>query len=267
MNRIAQKFNEIKETGRNGLVVFITAGAPDIEATYATIPALVSGGADIIEIGMPFSDPLAEGLVIQQSSFLSLQNNTTVDDCLDLVVNVRKTDKLTPLVLMGYYNPVYQYGSEKFVKKCNEYGIDGLIIVDLPAVEAQEFKQICNKSDVSFIPLIAPTSTDKNISLSLEKCDGFVYCVSVTGVTGARTEVSSRGLDLVDRIKKFTDLPVAVGFGVSNKSHIDEICLKAEAAVVGSALVKVMLESDKCNIAKNAGDFVKSLTGHSEKID
>ena len=139
--------------------------------------------------------------------------------------------------------------------------------MDLPAVEAQEFKQICNKSDVSFIPLIAPTSTDKNISLSLEKCDGFVYCVSVTGVTGARTEVSSRGLDLVDRIKKFTDLPVAVGFGVSNKSHIDEICLKAEAAVVGSALVKVMLESDKCNIAKNAGDFVKSLTGHSEKID
>ena len=122
---------------------------------------------------------------------------------------------------------------------------------------------MCNNNGVSFIPLIAPTSTDSNIELSLEKCDGFVYCVSVTGVTGARSEVSSRGLELVDRIKKFTDLPVAVGFGVSNKSHVDEICVKAEAAVVGSALVNVMLESDKPEIARNAGDFVKSLTNHS----
>ncbi len=263
MNRITKRFTEIKAAQRNGLVVFVTAGAPDIETTQATLPALVSAGADIIEIGMPFSDPLAEGPVIQKSSYVSLLNKTSVDDCLDLAKHLRESDDSTPLVLMGYYNPVYQYGLSKFLEKCNRYGVDGLIIVDLPAVEANEFKIMCNNNGVSFIPLIAPTSTDSNIELSLQKCDGFVYCVSVTGVTGARSEVSSRGLELVDRIKKFTDLPVAVGFGVSNKSHVDEICVKAEAAVVGSALVNVMLESDKPEIARNAGDFVKSLTNHS----
>lgn len=262
MNRIAQRFAEIQKSGKNGLVVFITAGAPNMKATYATVPELVSAGADIVEIGIPFSDPLAEGPVIQESSFIALQNLTTIDDCMELVRYSRLSDDETPIVLMGYYNPIFQYGTEKFLEKCNMIGVDGLIIVDLPAAEAKEFKVLCNSYEVSFIPLIAPTSTDANIKLALEKCDGFVYCVSVTGVTGARREVSSRGLDLVDRIKSFTDLPVAVGFGVSNKSHVDEICAKAEAAVVGSALVSVMLESGESQVAKSAGDFVKSLTGY-----
>ena len=226
MNRISKCFKKIRNENRNGLVVFITAGAPDMEATRVTIPNLIESGADIVEIGMPFSDPLAEGPVIQQSSFLSLGNSTNIDDCLKLVSAVREENEVTPLVLMGYFNPVYQYGVEHFLDECNKHGVDGVIIVDLPAVEAGDFKELCNHYRVSFIPLIAPTSTDDSIKLSVEKCDGFVYCVSVTGVTGARKEVSSRGLDLVERIKGFTGLPVAVGFGVSNKSHVDEICSK-----------------------------------------
>jgi tryptophan synthase alpha chain len=263
MNRIRETFNKIKSQNRSGLVTFVTAGVPNLKTSLLVVKELIDAGSDVVEIGMPFSDPLAEGPVIQRSSFTALQNGVNIDHCLSIVKKVRINNKLTPLVLMGYYNPVYQYGVANFLKNCAESEVDGLIIVDLPAAEADSFKDECNNTGISFIPLIAPTSTDINIEKSIDKCDGFVYCVSVTGVTGARNDVSKRGLELVDRIKKYTDLPIAVGFGVSTRKHVNEICETADAAVVGSALISVMLESTPEKVSSDAGAFVRSLVDNN----
>ncbi|MBL15690.1 MAG: tryptophan synthase subunit alpha [Chloroflexi bacterium] len=261
--RIRRMFDAVREQKRPGLIVFVTAGFPDIEATLELVPALVAAGADAVELGVPFSDPLAEGPVIQESSFLALQNGTSLEDCLTAAETVREKIPDTPLILMGYYNPIHTYGLGPFTQRCQEAGVDGLIAVDLPGFEAAPLLAECRSHDISMIPLLAPTSTDESIKVACAEGSGFVYCISVTGVTGAREQVSGRSFELLDRVRAHTDLPLAVGFGISNRTHVEEVGETAEAAVVGSALVRVMLDSPREQLVERASRFVAELAGVS----
>ena len=261
--RIERMFASVRERERPGLVVFLTAGCPDMEATLELVPALVAAGADAVELGVPFSDPLAEGPIIQQSSFLALQNGVTTADCLQAAETLRDRIPDTPLILMGYYNPVFSYGVESFASECQRIGVDGLITVDLPGTESGPLAAECLSRDISLIPLLAPTSTEESIAESCRNASGFVYCVSVTGVTGARSEVSGRGLDLLERVRAHTDLPLALGFGISAPEHVVEVGKTADAAVVGSALVRVTLESPRDEVVERASAFVASLAGRT----
>ena len=261
--RIRRMFDAVREQKRPGLIVFVTAGFPDMDATLELVPALVAAGADAVELGVPFSDPLAEGPVIQESSFRALQNGTSLGDCLNAAEALREKIPDTPLILMGYYNPIHTYGLVPFAKRCQEAGVDGLIAVDLPGFEAGPLIAECQQRDVAMIPLLAPTSTDESIKDACARGSGFVYCISVTGVTGAREQVSGRSFELLDRVRTHTDLPLAVGFGISNRSHVEEVGANAEAAVVGSALIQVMLESPREELVERASRFVAELAGGS----
>ena len=260
-DRIKESFAAIKRQGRTGLIVFLTAGFPDKQATLELVPALVAAGADAIELGVPFSDPLAEGPVIQQSSFLALQQEITLADCMDMVEELREQVPDTPLVLMGYYNPIYSFGLQKFAERAEESGVDGLIAVDLPRFEAAPLAAQCAAHGIHMIPLLAPTSTDDSIRESCVDAGGFIYCISVTGVTGTRDEVSARGIELLERVRPHTSLPLAVGFGISQREHVETVCRDAEAAGVGSALVRVMLESPREELVDRASELVARLAG------
>ncbi len=261
--RIERMFQRVRERERPGLVVFLTAGVPDMGATLELVPALVAAGADAVEIGVPFSDPLGEGPTIQESSFLALQTGTTTQDCLNAVESLRGVVPDTPLILMGYYNPILSYGVERFASECGRVGVDGIIAIDLPGFESRPLTAECDVQGISVIPLLAPTSTDESIREACEGASGFVYCISVTGVTGARDQVSNRGLELVERVRAHTDLPLAVGFGISRAEHVAEVGRNADAAVVGSALVRTILESPRDELVRRASGFVASLTGAS----
>ena len=259
--RIKRMFDAVREHKRPGLIVFVTAGFPDMDATLEIVPALVAAGADAVELGVPFSDPLAEGPVIQESSFRSLQNGTSLEDCLNAAGTLRDKIPDTPLILMGYYNPIYTYGLIPFADRCQQAGVDGLIVVDLPGFEATPMTAECKARNISMIPLLAPTSTDDSIKEACTGASGFVYCISVTGVTGARDQVSGRSFELLDRVKKHTALPLAVGFGISNRTHVEEVGDNAEGAIVGSALIKVMLDSPREELVERASRFVAGLAG------
>ena len=260
-DRIKESFAAIQQEGRTGLIMFLTAGFPDRQATLELVPALVAAGADIIELGVPFSDPLAEGPVIQESSFLALQQDITLADCFEMVEELRDKVPATPLVLMGYYNPIYSYGLEKFAKRAQETGVDGLIAVDLPHSESAPLAEQCAAHGIHMIPLLAPTSTDDSIKDSCVDAGGFIYCISLTGVTGARDELSGRGIELLERVRPHTSLPLTVGFGISRREHVETVCREAEAAVVGSALVRVMLESPRDQLVARASELVARLAG------
>ena len=260
-DRIKESFAAIQQEGRTGLIMFLTAGFPDRQATLELVPALVAAGADIIELGVPFSDPLAEGPVIQESSFLALQQDITLADCFEMVEELRDKVPDTPLVLMGYYNPIYSYGLEKFAKRAQETGVDGLIAVDLPHSESAPLVEQCAAHGIHMIPLLAPTSTDDSIKESCVDAGGFIYCISLTGVTGARDELSGRGIELLERVRPHTSLPLTVGFGISRREHVETVCREAEAAVVGSALVRVMLESPRDQLVARASELVARLAG------
>ena len=263
-DRIAAKFAALKKEDRTGLVVFVTVGHPYRDAALDIVPNLVSAGADAVELGIPFSDAIGEGPVIQQSSFVALQNGITTQTCLDTAAQLRSQIGDTPLILMGYYNTLLSYGLEKFATACAEATVDGLIIVDLPGDEAAPLVGALSKHGIHLIPLLAPTSTDESITQYTEIGGGFVYCISVTGVTGARTEVSERGLDLVERVRQRTDLPVAVGFGISQREHVLNVGERADAAVVGSALVGALADGPDAEAAQRGARVVAALAGRGD---
>ena len=262
-DRIKEKFETIAREQRPGLIMFLTVGFPDLAATLELVPALAEAGADIIELGVPFSDPLAEGPVIQESSFRALQNGTSLPDCLHLVEQLRERVPDTPLLLMGYYNPIFNYGLDRFAEESQRVGVDGLIVVDLPNEEVGPLAERCAPRGIHIVPLLAPTSSEASIKESAEAASGFVYCISLTGVTGVRQEVSHRGFELLDRVKKYTSTPLSVGFGISSREHVEAVCAQAEAAVVGSALVRVMLESPREELVERSCQLVSELAGKS----
>ena len=262
-DRIAAKFAAVKAEGRPGLVMFVTVGHPYKDAALDVVPRLVEAGADAIELGMPFSHPVGEGPVIQASSFVALQNGVTVRDCLDTAAALRPQVGETPLILMGYYNPVMSFGLGAFAAACAGAIVDGLIIVDLPSSEADALVAELDPYGIRLIPLLAPTSTDESIERSVALGGGFVYCTSVVGITGTRSEVSDRGLDLVDRVRQRTDLPIAVGFGISRREHVLDVGKRADAAAVGSLLVRALADGPDEQAADRGAAVVAELAGRT----
>ena len=238
--RIDRRFAELKTEGRAALVTFLTAGDPDPETSLALVQALPAAGADVIELGMPFTDPMADGPAIQMSSQRALKAGQTLKKTLELVRAFRGSNDATPLVLMGYYNPIYVYGVDRFLRDAKSAGVDGLIIVDLPPEEDGELCLPALKAGLNFIRLATPTTDDKRLPAVLANTSGFVYYVSITGITGAATPDAEKVAAAVARIKRHTKLPVAVGFGVRTAEQAAGIASGADGVVVGSALVNTL---------------------------
>jgi tryptophan synthase alpha chain len=258
--RIDHRFTELKTAGRAALVTFLTAGDPDPETSLAILRALPEAGADVIELGMPFTDPMADGPAIQMSSQRALKAGQTLKKTLDMVRAFRKTENSTPIVLMGYYNPIYIYGVERFLTDAKSAGVDGLIVVDLPPEEDEELCLPALAAGLNFIRLATPTTDDKRLPAVLANTSGFVYYVSITGITGAATPDPGKVTGAVARIKRHTGLPVAVGFGVRTAEQAAAIASGADGVVVGSALVsalKASLDRDDKATAKT----VEAVTG------
>ena len=238
--RIDTRFAALKDEGRAALVTFLTAGDPDYETSLAITKALPAAGADVIELGMPFTDPMADGPAIQAAGLRALKAGMTLTKTLDLMRAFRQDDDTTPLVLMGYYNPVYIYGVDRFLADAKAAGVDGLIIVDLPPEEDEELCLPALRAGLNFIRLATPTTDDKRLPAVLANTSGFVYYVSITGITGAAAPEANRVTSAVARIKRHTKLPVAVGFGVRTAENARAIAEGADGVVVGTALVDAL---------------------------
>jgi tryptophan synthase alpha chain len=241
--RIDHRFAELKTRGRAALVTFLTAGDPDPATSLAILTALPAAGADVVELGMPFTDPMADGPAIQMSSQRALKAGQTLTKTLDMVRAFRRNDAATPIVLMGYYNPIYIYGVDKFLADAISAGVDGLIVVDLPPEEDEELCLPALEAGLNFIRLATPTTDDKRLPAVLANTSGFVYYVSITGITGAATPNPAKVTAAVARIKRHTKLPVAVGFGVRTAEQAAAIASGADGVVVGSALVNALKRS------------------------
>ncbi len=235
--RIERRFAALKAAKRGGLVTFITAGDPNYELSLDLLRQLPAAGADVIELGMPFTDPMADGPAIQASSLRALRTGMSLKKTLKLVGEFRQGDNETPIILMGYYNPIYSYGVPAFLKDAKAAGIDGLIVVDLPPEEDEELCLPALKAGLNFIRLATPTTDDKRLPTVLRNTSGFVYYVSIAGITGTRSAANADVSAAVARLKRHTDLPVAVGFGINTAEQAEAIAKVADAAVVGSALV------------------------------
>ncbi|MGB5901330.1 MAG: tryptophan synthase subunit alpha [Xanthobacteraceae bacterium] len=241
--RIDTRLADLRKQGRAAFVTFLMAGDPDPATSLAIIKALPQAGAEIIEIGMPFTDPMADGPAIQAAGLRALKGGMTLHKTLDLVRGFRKDDDATPIVLMGYYNPIYIYGVEAFLADAKTAGVDGLIIVDLPPEEDDELCLPAMKAGLNFIRLATPTTDDKRLPAVLANTSGFVYYVSITGITGAAAANATQVGDAVARIKRHTKLPVCVGFGIRTPDAARDIARAADGAVVGTALVEALAKS------------------------
>jgi len=241
--RIEARFAALKQQGRAALVTFTMAGDPDYATSLAIAQALPNAGADVIELGMPFTDPMADGPAIQAAGLRALRSGQNMKRTLQVVREFRKADDATPIVLMGYYNPIYIYGVDKFLADAKAAGVDGLIVVDLPPEEDEELCLPALKAGLNFIRLATPTTDDKRLPAVLNNTSGFVYYVSITGITGAATPDAAKVSSAVARIKRHTGLPVAVGFGVKTAAHARAIAQGADGVVVGSALVEALRQS------------------------
>lgn len=259
MSRIAERFARLKAEARRALIPFVTAGDPDLETTYELLIELSRSGASLIELGVPFSDPVADGPVIQRASERALLQGSGVEEILTLVRRVReKTD--VPLVLFSYFNPLLQFGLERLSAEAALAGVDGLLVTDLVPEEAEEFSSLLRAANLDMIFLVAPTSTDERLALVASRATGFIYAVSRAGVTGARDAVSRDAETLVARVRRFSDLPVAVGFGISNAEQVRDVWRYADAAVVGSAIVaEIESRAGEPDLAKHIGEFARSL--------
>jgi tryptophan synthase alpha chain len=244
MGRIEARFNELSRKGEKALVLYLTAGDPSLPKTEELILALDKAGVDILEIGVPFSDPTADGPIIQAASQRALKKGATLHGILDMVERVRKTSAI-PIVLFGYYNPIFIYGNEKFAVRAETAGVDGILVVDLPPEESAELRQYTDRRGIDFISLIAPTSSSERIGEISKHAAGFLYYISITGVTGTQKPILDDIKGDMERIRKITPLPVVVGFGISTPRQSAEIAPYADGIVIGSAFVRL--------IEKNSG--------------
>lgn len=251
MSRISKAFEKEK-----AFIAFITGGDPDIETSFELIKTMAASGADIIEIGIPFSDPIAEGPVIQEASLRALNAGTTTDSLFDMVAKLRKEIDI-PLIFMTYINPIYVYGTERFMKKCAEVGIDGVIVPDVPFEEKAELAGYCKAQGVDLISMIAPTSKAR-IEMIAKEAEGFIYCVSSLGVTGVRSEIKTDIGTMVKHVKSVTDVPCAVGFGIATPEQAKKMAGFSDGAIVGSAIVKLVAKYGRDSLPYVA-DYVKSM--------
>jgi len=258
--RIEQRFAALKKDGRAALMTFTMAGDPDYDTSLAIAKALPKAGADIIELGMPFTDPMADGPAIQAAGLRALKSGQRMTKTLAMVREFRKEDDETPIVLMGYYNPIFIYGNERFLTDAKAAGVDGLIVVDLPPEEDEELCLPALKAGLNFIRLATPTTDDKRLPAVLTHTSGFVYYVSITGITGAAAPDTAKVAAAVARIKRHTELPVAVGFGVKTAEQARVLAERADGVVVGSALVDALRQNLDTN-GKAGPHTIKAVTG------
>jgi len=251
MNRITRAFK-----GKKAFIAFITGGDPDIETTERLIVALSESGADIIEIGIPFSDPVAEGIVIQAASERALANGCTVDKLFDMVKRLRATIDI-PLLFMTYINPIFAYGKDRFMKNCADCGIDGVIVPDLPFEERDELASDCERHGICRISMIAPTSLERTLEIA-HNAEGFLYCVSSLGVTGMRGTITTNIPEMIQQAKKATAIPCAVGFGISSPTQARDMAAVSDGVIIGSAIVKL--------IAEHGRQSVEAVTEFAKKI-
>lgn len=265
-SRIADTFATVRAEGRIALMPFATAGYPTLAQTRVLVNAIVAGGADLIEIGVPFSDPLADGATVQRTSQIALDNGVTLRDTIALIRQLREEDGVTiPILLMGYTNPFIQYGLEKLARDAAEVGVDGFIVPDLPVEEADEWTDALRAQGRDLILMLAPTSTEKRIEGVAAKASGFIYCVSLTGVTGARASVSDELPAYMERIRAKTDLPLAIGFGISTPAHVAQLAGYADGAIVASALINYLDTLPEAEQAAAATNFVADMRAATKK--
>lgn len=261
MSRISERLGALRRRGEGALVVFITAGDPDLHVTEDLIVALAEAGVDTVEIGIPFSDPLADGSTIQASTFRALQRGVTPTGTMEMIARVRARTEV-PLVIMTYFNPVWQMGIEHFARQAANAGVDGVIMTDMPPDEAGEWHAAARQHGLDTIFLVAPTSTPARMRLVAQMSSGFVYCVSRTGVTGAREDLPEEIPQMLEAMRRLTDLPLCVGFGISRPEHVRAVCRFAEGAVVGSAVVS-LIEREAAKgeeaLLASVGRFVREL--------
>ena len=260
MIRVKTKFKELKQKKQKAFGVFLTAGYPSLEYSKDIFKKILDAKVDFIEIGLPFSDPMADGPLIQHSSQIAIEQNTSVEECFKLVKEIRKINNEIPIILMGYYNPIHYYGNLKFIKKAVSSGIDGLIIVDLPMEEDEEFYNLSYKNNLPLIRLVTPTTDEERLKKILKNAHGFVYYVSVTGITGTKSASVNDVKNKIKVIKKFTNLPVIAGFGIKNSMDAKKMSSISDGIVIGSSLVNKIEEVyKKKNGLNEIFNFLKSF--------
>ena len=258
MNRIDGKFSALKTDGKKALITYVMAGDPDISTTKQLVLSMEEAGADIVELGIPYSDPIAEGPVIQAASERAMKNKIRIDDVFNCVKDIRKESQV-PIVLLIYFNCIFKYGNERFFENCLEAGIDGVIIPDMPFEERYAFEDVASKNNIHIITLVAPTSANR-IKKLVENAKGFVYCVSSLGVTGIRDEFDANISNFLDTVKEHTSIPRAIGFGISTPQHIAQLKSYSEGLIVGSAIVKRIGDADsKQHAIEQVKEFVQEL--------
>ncbi len=259
MNRIVAKFAQLKAAGKKGLVVYIGAGDPHLQATHDLALAFDKSGVDILELGVPFSDPLADGLVNQLAAQRGLESGTTPPKLLETIVAVRK-DSQIPLVLYIYFNLIHKVGLEKFITDCAQAGVDGLLVLDLPPEESDNYEALMTKAGLCHIYLVAPTTPEERMELIVKRGAGFIYYISREGVTGMQTSIASNLSTQIAKLRSHTNLPIAIGFGISNPDQAKAVAKEGDACVVGSAIVNQIAEHGKSSeLVAKVGAFVKSL--------
>lgn len=259
MTRIAETFAALRARREVGLIPYITAGDPNLEVTFEIVQELVRQGADIIELGVPFSDPMADGPTHQRAAERALRSGTSLARILDMVQRLRQSVSV-PIILFSYYNPIFRYGGERFAQDARAAGVDGVLCVDLPPEEADELKRETDKQDLDLIFLLAPTSSLERARVVLTRARGFVYYVAVTGVTGARTTLPDDLSDMVRRIRAISPVPVGVGFGISSPAQVAEVAQLADAVIVGSAISQIIeAHQGQADLLPKVGEFVGSL--------
>jgi len=259
LGRIENAFTHLKQQGRKGFIPFITAGDPDLSTTEQILIELARAGATLIELGVPFSDPMADGPVIQRASERALKNSFGLEDLFDMIARARKQID-TPIILFSYFNPLLQFGLKSLAERARNCGLDGVLVTDLIPEESAEFEAELRANNLEMIFLVAPTSTDERLKIVAEHAGGFVYAVSRAGVTGTRETVSAEAEKLVTRMRRFTSLPIAVGFGISNVEQVRDVQRYADAVVVGSAIVAEMERLDgAADLAQQIGEFARAL--------
>ena len=264
MGRIANTFNALRAQGEKALVIYLTAGDPSLEVTREIVLGLDAAGVDCLEIGVPFSDPTADGPIIQAASQRALRNGTTLSAILDMIESIRTVSEI-PVVLFGYYNPILSYGTERFAARAKETGVDGILVVDLPPEEAHELRQYTDPQGIDFISLIAPTTGTERMKMIASDASGFLYYISITGVTGtAKPQVEEVAKD-IQRIRTVTELPLVVGFGISTPQQASQIAPYADGIVIGSAVVQMIEEhADKFDLVTHVAHYAKEIKEASQ---
>jgi tryptophan synthase alpha chain len=259
MNRIDRKFHDLRKKGQKAFIAFITAGDPDVATTQSIVLEIEKKGADIVELGVPFSDPMADGPTIQKASLRALKNNTSLRDVLQLVRNIRKISEI-PLVIMSSYNPIFKYGEERFVQDSVASGLDGVIIPDLPPEEGENLIRLSESAGLNLIMLIAPTTPRERAAMLAEKSRGFIYYVSVMGITGERESLPDEIREGIEQVKGLTDKPIAVGFGISRPEHVQALSPIADGIIVGSAIIRIIENNlTSPQLVSRVGEFVSLL--------